>query len=682
MLNKTLQDSDSLYCVSDDCTSNQTSFFIGQTTDAAALAEMNALFGDGFADNDYIEMLLTKRGLIKNLLCHFIRQTRCFKRKDSHGAPPIPWNLDVHWLDSAIQSVEKCIKGDVAKFKFQIHRENAAPCRVYLKGLKNLSADGGATSLDLQGLIFSGDRILLERKDGELFMGVEHQDDNAVKRVDGWLLEMGRACLPLPAQEDIDIQRFVAEFIGTKHTSKLMYDDQLMKRFVGALLTKPFVVLTGLSGSGKTNIAQLFVEWMKFKIVGDGLLLKDESFKEGAYTVVDSDEFDYKILVTETGKIRTVSKNAVQLWLTYLKNNPDKIGTDSKEIRKTIQAIDPLDDNYMHGSDAILNHIACGVLSKRDPFADRLTNNCLLVPVGADWTNSEHLLGYPDALQPGKYVMPETGVLKLMLDARDNPKLPFFLILDEMNLSHVERYFADFLSAMESGEDIKLYGGDNRSADGIKIPQTLKFPKNLFIIGTMNVDETTYMFSPKVLDRAQVIEFRVSEDDMKNFLTNPSTPNLAAIESKGAKYAEAFLKLKDAPPALDAPGSTTNKDAIAAALNKFFPELVKLGAEFGYRSAGEIVRFCAYYLAAGATIDDAIDAAIVQKLLPKLHGSQARLGPVLRKLKELATKEETVTLEGGETKKVRTPLYTLTCEKLDRMLDRLKANGFTSFAEA
>ena len=478
---------------------------------------------------------------------------------------------------------------------------------------------------------------------------------------------------------------FVLELQAGAGNAGLRYDFPLIKRFVGALLAKPFVVLTGLSGSGKTKLAQLFVEWMKFKSLDSGLLLKDESFNGGAYKVVASDEFDYKILVAETGKIRTVSKNAIKLWITYFRKHPEKIGADSltiKEIRKEIQNIDDVDDNYMHGSDAILNHIACSVLSKRDPFAEAQIQNSLLVPVGADWTNSEHLLGYPDALQPGQYVMPETRVLKLMLDARDNPKLPFFLILDEMNLSHVERYFADFLSAMESGEDIKLYGGDNRSSDGIKIPQTLKFPKNLFIIGTMNVDETTYMFSPKVLDRAQVIEFRVSEDDMKNFLTNPSTPNLAAIESKGAKYAEAFLKLKDAPPALDAPGSTTNKDAIAAALNKFFPELVKLGAEFGYRSAGEIVRFCAYYLAAGATIDDAIDAAIVQKLLPKLHGSQARLGPVLRKLKELATKEETVTLEGGETKKVRTPLYTLTCEKLDRMLDRLKANGFTSFAEA
>ena len=477
---------------------------------------------------------------------------------------------------------------------------------------------------------------------------------------------------------------FVSELQAGAGNAGLRYDFPLIKRFVGALLAKPFVVLTGLSGSGKTKLAQLFVEWMKFKSLDSGLLLKDESFNGGAYKVVASDEFDYKILVAETGKIRTVSKNAIKLWITYFRKHPEKIGADSltiKEIRKEIQNIDDVDDNYMHGSDAILNHIACSVLSKRDPFAEAQIQNSLLVPVGADWTNSEHLLGYPDALQPGQYVMPETRVLKLMLDARDNPKLPFFLILDEMNLSHVERYFADFLSAMESGEDIKLYGGDNRSSDGIKIPQTLKFPKNLFIIGTMNVDETTYMFSPKVLDRAQVIEFRVSEDDMKNFLTNPPTPNLAAIESKGAKYAEAFLKLKDAPPALDAAGSTKNKDAIATALNKFFPELMKLGAEFGYRSAGEIVRFCSYYLAAGATIDDAIDAAIVQKLLPKLHGSQARLGPVLRKLKELATKE-TVTSEGGETKKVRTPLYTLTCEKLDRMLDRLKANGFTSFAEA
>ena len=66
-----------------------------------------------------------------------------------------------------------------------------------------------------------------------------------------------------------------------------------------------------------------------------------------------------------------------------------------------------------------------------------------------------------------------------------------------MNLSHVERYFADFLSAIESYEEIPLYGNN----------ESLNLPDNLFTIGTVNVDETTYMFSPKVLDRANTIEF-------------------------------------------------------------------------------------------------------------------------------------------------------------------------------
>mgnify|MGYP003300460472 CR=1 FL=1 len=328
--------------------------------------------------------------------------------------------------------------------------------------------------------------------------------------------------------------------------------------------------------------------------------------------------------------------------------------------------------------------------------------------MGADWTNNEKLLGYPNALDSEKYVMPDTGVLKLMLDANENPDLPFFLILDEMNLSHVERYFADFLSTMESNDGIiELYDSGKRYAeDGREIPPSFPFPKNLFVIGTMNVDETTYMFSPKVLDRAQVIEFRVGEREMKDFLAKPTTPDLDIIAGKGAKYAEAFLNLKDTPPPLDKGKSTTNKTAITDALGKFFPELAKLGAEFGYRTASEILRFCAYYLATDVPVDDAIDAAIIQKLLPKLHGSQLRLASVLRTLQDLSLKEykvkaldvdkaipeETLAYDFAnkqrlekwpeEDKQVWVARYRLTCEKIDRMMKRLKANGFTSFAEA
>lgn len=336
--------------------------------------------------------------------------------------------------------------------------------------------------------------------------------------------------------------------------SGLRYDDALVNRFVAALCAKPFVVLSGLSGSGKTKLAQAFANWM---------------------------------------------------------------------------------------------------------FVPGL-NNVKLIPVGADWTNNEHLLGYPNALDDKQYVMPDTGVLKFMIEAQAHNDVPYFLILDEMNLSHVERYFADFLSAMESAGDIKLYDDNDRYADGVKIPKTLEFPKNLYVIGTMNVDETTYMFSPKVLDRAQVIEFRIDKDAMKSYLSAPTEIDMAALTGKGAKFAKSFYGRRSLVPELAGDYAA----ALCTALSAFFEPLAELGAEFGYRTAFEVTKFVSYYCDMGVEIVDAIDAAVLQKLLPKLHGSQARLGPVLEKLSALCDGK-----------------YPLSLDKIGRMQKRLEV-GFTSFAEA
>src|SRR6185295_11626477 len=107
--------------------------------------------------------------------------------------------------------------------------------------------------------------------------------------------------------------------------------------------------------------------------------------------------------------------------------------------------------------------------------------------------------------------------LELLLRAARDPEKPYLLILDEMNLAHVERYFADVLSGMESDEAILP---DLRDEDGTWRPtkrgMRLPFPENVFIVGTVNVDETTYLFSPKVLDRANTIEFRVRSEDLSH----------------------------------------------------------------------------------------------------------------------------------------------------------------------
>jgi len=87
-----------------------------------------------------------------------------------------------------------------------------------------------------------------------------------------------------------------------------------------------------------------------------------------------------------------------------------------------------------------------------------------LIPVGADWTGNDNIVGYPDGLDATAYIGKPT--LELIWHAAENRDLPHFLILDEMNLSHVERYFADLLSAIESGEPVPLYSGSRRKLSG------------------------------------------------------------------------------------------------------------------------------------------------------------------------------------------------------------------------
>jgi 5-methylcytosine-specific restriction protein B len=185
---------------------------------------------------------------------------------------------------------------------------------------------------------------------------------------------------------------------------------------------------------------------------------------------------------------------------------------------------------------------------------------------------------------------------------------------------------------MESGEAIPLHsdGPERKTTDGNwkeGIPDKIAVPKNLFIIGTVNIDETTHMFSPKVLDRAGVLEFRITEEEMQKYLTNPVKPDLESIKGAGGEMAADFLK-----KALQDYTDFNNQEKITECLNKFFSELKKVGAEYGYRSASEIFRFAAILpmVSKDITTDEIIDAAVIQKLLPKLHGSRRKLEPVLK----------------------------------------------------
>jgi 5-methylcytosine-specific restriction endonuclease McrBC GTP-binding regulatory subunit McrB len=302
----------------------------------------------------------------------------------------------------------------------------------------------------------------------------------------------------------------------------------------------------------------------------------------------------------------------------------------------------------------------------------------LMVAVGADWTSNENVLGYQDALQPNIYRKPTSRALDLILRAGNDPSRPYFLILDEMNLSHVERYFADILSTIESDLEIALHSAEkpleSHSGDQLPVPSRIRLPNNLFVIGTVNIDETTYMFSPKVLDRANVLEFRATAEEIASFLDSPGRVDMGILAGKGASYGRTFVTtaqkaivLKDLPP--DIGDGTAVGRELQQKLKELFLELSPVGAEFGYRTALEINQFVYHHAAltgVGWQFKDALDAQVVQKIMPKLHGSDRKLRGALEKLKAYCIKHD----------------LQLSLAKTERMLDRLTQDGFTSFAEA
>ncbi len=295
-----------------------------------------------------------------------------------------------------------------------------------------------------------------------------------------------------------------------------------------------------------------------------------------------------------------------------------------------------------------------------------IDSNYKIIPVGANWTENRHIVGYYNVITNEYQSTPAYDLIK----AANKSTEPYFLILDEMNLSHVERYFADFLSAIESGEKIPLYGEEE-----------LTLPENLFIIGTVNVDETTYMFSPKVLDRANVIEFETysARDYMNNEinLTAPSG-NISYLENPLAGdeiRSYGIDELRNLFDEVEYEGELF-WNLLTNEIYEFQKILKESGFDFGFRVINEIVRFMAVAWEYEDKPDEFtnwkryFDACIKQKLLPKLHGSEKIIGETLDKLYSKCV---------GKHLTYETANYPESARKLKEMRDILTKQRYVSF---
>ena len=296
-----------------------------------------------------------------------------------------------------------------------------------------------------------------------------------------------------------------------------------------------------------------------------------------------------------------------------------------------------------------------------------------LIPVRPDWHDVRDLLGFENLLT-GKFRV--GALLQAMLAAKAEPDRPFFVCLDEMNLARVEHYFADFLSVLETARRVSdgewstdlvvlAQGCEHIETDGWgEIVAQMSIPSNLFIVGTVNMDETTYAFSPKVLDRANTVAFDEVDLGISETAWDSQIDSGQLRDLGMALCDRPYRQLDDIRHREDVMAWNVSIEAIHAIL-------LEENLHFAYRIRDEMLRYMAYALdliealPTGAplfTAQDAFDFQILQKVLPRLTGAGDEAGEVLDRL---------IAFCEGE--------YVRSAQKLGRMKRRLERTGFVSF---
>lgn len=369
-----------------------------------------------------------------------------------------------------------------------------------------------------------------------------------------------------------------------------------------------------------------------------------------------------------------------------------------------------------------------------DDFAnDRWTlhspANFELIQVKPNWHNSMDVIGYLSNIPSPHYVF--TPFIEFIVKAWQHPEVPFFLCLDEMNLAPVEEYFAEFLSAIESrsfegeeyltdpiikpfnsfGEEVakimvntlfpNFTAADKNSSLGKVVDHLetkgLTLPKNLIVIGTVNMDETTFSFSRKVLDRAMSVE--MNEVNYDSFLTDTTDDDLKAIVKALEENDDADLNTLLVDRHIEAREIIDDLGDDARFAIDYLKRINALleGTPFklGYRAANEaLIYLQASYEFGQTNRIAALDNFTLMKILSRIEGDETKLKITDSEAdKERIAKAEVNVDEAkqyGEMNILTALRYIITnqlgeqdklhsVKKIDSMLSQLKRDHFVSF---
>lgn len=286
--------------------------------------------------------------------------------------------------------------------------------------------------------------------------------------------------------------------------------------------------------------------------------------------------------------------------------------------------------------------------------------NFELIQVKPNWHNSLEVVGYKSNIGGEHYEF--TPFVEFVARAWQYPDVPFFLCLDEMNLAPVEQYFAEFLSAIESrsiehgeyetdpiikpfaefGEKLcgdminHLFGKVDASEVGSDSPKVklverlrtkgLTLPQNLLVLGTVNMDETTFSFSRKVLDRAMSIVMNVVEYD--DFFDGKTENDMEELSDSVGLLIDRPLRGIDA--------TDNGLDEVREYLKSVNAILDDTPFKLGYRAANEALLYVSAAHRFGQTdVNAALDEFTMMKILSRIEGDKRSIGNKLVELQEV-----------------------------------------------
>lgn len=493
-------------------------------------------------------------------------------------------------------------------------------------------------------------------------------------------------------------------------------------------------------------------------ITSNGLLCIGDKSENDQVTIVDEDRLCYIVRSESKGAVglRTISKAMLSEFVDYIRANPDATANDARVALSGKSVLDKIEYGYASTYILIAQMVLSGrkVNGKKEPdkpkpsiplyisspyrpyitaikskpflllagisgtgksrivrelaracwdedseeYKAQKPRNFEMVQVKPNWHDSTELIGYVSRVN-GKAEFVAGDFLKFVARAWQEPDVPYFLCLDEMNLAPVEQYFAEYLSVVESrkvDEDGKIKTDallkkeseqwyydliarltDNDEVKTQFLNEGIALPQNLIVVGTVNMDETTFSFSRKVLDRAMTIEM-----NEVNLLGGLDT----RYETIG-KLSEENL-IGNAVEGVDVYGDNKEVcDKVIAYLQSVNDVLDKDGKPFkvAYRTRNEFLLYVVNNLpyctdedgnelSTDYVIARALDEITNMKVLPRIEGDDTKVtDKLLDRLK--STIEEALKALTGEEQEYKS----VSIAKIDEMKTHLDESGYTSY---